>query len=217
MEVPELPFRPLETSILLPVAIIDASVTSLAQSRGLSYERGFRSGLGPYIATAIDLPSGRQCLLEEFEFLAGDEWAGVEVSAEPLDDQDEALEAVLDYFGLDESVVKWVAPRPFHTYSRTICVLSTDFATIADELAAEVKSNPEPTSSSLRIAEADIGGTQLLLVERPENDLYSGVEVRSRWQEDPGHARRVLLDRLGVDGSSVTWTPDDAHRSRGHS
>jgi hypothetical protein len=195
--------------MLLPVAIIDASVILLAESRGLSYERGFRSGLGPYIATVIDLPSGRQCLLEEFEFLAGDEWAGVEVSAEPLDGQDEALEAVLDYFGLNESVVKWVAPRPFHLYSRIICVLSADFGTVAGELAAEVQPNPEPTSSSLRIAEADVGRTRLLLVERPENDIYAGVEVRSRWQEDPGHALHVLLDRLSLDRSSLTWTPDD--------
>jgi len=115
VEVPELPLRPLETRMLLPVAIINANVIALAESRALRYERGVRSGLGPYLATVIDLPSGRQCLLEEFELMRGDEWAGVEVSAEPLDDQDDVLEAVLDFFGLDKSAIKWVALGRFAT------------------------------------------------------------------------------------------------------
>jgi len=59
------------------------------------------------------------------------------------------------------------------------------------------------------MAEADLDGTRLLLVDRTEDDLHAGVEVRCRWEDNPRQLPRALLNRLRLDKSSVKWTPDD--------
>src|SRR5688572_13374235 len=68
---------------MLVTAVIDASVLTLAASKSLDYVRAWEQGLGWHLGIAIELPSGRPCVLQQNEDRPG---LGVDLLAEPEDD-----------------------------------------------------------------------------------------------------------------------------------
>jgi hypothetical protein len=207
MEVSELAIRRPESGPHLDTAMLALPLHSLVERRDVPYAKGWEHGLGRSTTGLIELRSGRQCLLQQLHDAPEGLRDQVRVMAEPADDQDDVVEAVLAYFGLDNSAVSWTAPRPFREYGASVCVLRAELDELATRYELRV-TRSDDSSGAYTAAEMDLGERRVLLLDRPPPDRYAGVEVQSRWDDDPREAREDVLHALGLDESAVIWSPD---------